>query len=136
MSSAMSLERPDHPLQANESEAFASATLKRGRSPGTLERCGRRPRSAMLQVSCTLTSRQPALSCIPLAAESVRMTTIPTTSAGPGVRSAELFARGRRVLVDGVSSPSRGPLNFKPHPIFMARGVGAEIFDADGAAYV
>ena len=57
-------------------------------------------------------------------------------AAVPGSRSAELFARGREVLVDGVSSPSRGPLNFRPHPIFMARGAGAEIIDADGTSYV
>src|SRR5256886_7745061 len=52
------------------------------------------------------------------------------------VRSAELFERARRVLVDGVSSPSRGPLNFRPYPLFMTGGEGGEIFDADGNRYV
>src|SRR5689334_24790402 len=64
------------------------------------------------------------------------MTMTPQAPQAAGTRSAELFARGREVLVDGVSSPSRGPLNFRPHPIFMARGAGAEIVDADGNTYV
>jgi glutamate-1-semialdehyde 2,1-aminomutase len=62
------------------------------------------------------------------------MTSTPAYATS-GSKSSELFARGRDVLVDGVSSPSRGPLNFRPHPIFMARGVGAEIVDADGRQY-
>src|SRR3954447_16432316 len=51
-------------------------------------------------------------------------------------RSHTLFERAERVLVDGVSSPSRGPGNFAPHPIFMARGEGSRIIDADGNRYV
>lgn len=51
-------------------------------------------------------------------------------------RSAGLFERGQRVLVDGVSSPSRGPLNYSPYPLFMASGRGAELCDVDGNTYV
>src|SRR5438270_89804 len=59
------------------------------------------------------------------------------TSVGRATtRSAELFERARRVLVDGVSSPSRGPLNFTPYPLFMTGGEGGEIVDADGNRYV
>jgi glutamate-1-semialdehyde 2,1-aminomutase len=57
-----------------------------------------------------------------------------------GVRNVDesrrLYARAERVLVDGVSSPSRGPANYRPHPIFMAHGEGAEIIDADGNRYL
>ena len=51
-------------------------------------------------------------------------------------RSGTLFERAAKVLVDGVSSPSRGPLNFRPHPVFMARGHGAHIVDADDNRYL
>jgi glutamate-1-semialdehyde 2,1-aminomutase len=51
-------------------------------------------------------------------------------------RSAELFERAQRTLVDGVSSPSRGPLNYHPHPLYMARGHGGRIVDVDGNEYV
>ena len=59
------------------------------------------------------------------------------TSVGRSTaRSAELFERASRVLVDGVSSPSRGPLNYAPYPLFMTGGEGGEIVDADGNRYV
>ena len=51
-------------------------------------------------------------------------------------RSRDLFARAARVLVDGVSSPSRGPAHFSPYPLYMERGEGAEIIDVDGNRYV
>lgn len=54
----------------------------------------------------------------------------------PLATSKHLFERATKVLVDGVSSPSRGPKNFSPHPIFMAHGEGGEIIDADGNRYV
>jgi len=50
--------------------------------------------------------------------------------------SRRLFARAERVLVDGVSSPSRGPAHFSPYPIYMQRGEGAEIVDVDGNRFV
>src|SRR5947209_1648013 len=59
-----------------------------------------------------------------------------TSVGGSTTRSAELFERARHVLVDGVSSPSRGPLNFTPYPLFMTGGEGGEIVDADGNRYV
>lgn len=51
-------------------------------------------------------------------------------------RSAALHERAQRVLIDGVSSPSRGPLNYHPHPLAMARGRGGRIEDVDGNEYV
>jgi glutamate-1-semialdehyde 2,1-aminomutase len=51
-------------------------------------------------------------------------------------RSAELYERALDVLVDGVASPSRGTLNYRPYPLFMARGEGSELVDADGNRYV
>jgi len=51
-------------------------------------------------------------------------------------RSAELFERARRTLIDGVSSPSRGPLNYHPHPLYMAGGSGGRMRDVDGNEYV
>jgi glutamate-1-semialdehyde 2,1-aminomutase len=51
-------------------------------------------------------------------------------------RSAELFERAQRTLIDGVSSPSRGPLNYRPHPLYMQGGRGGHIIDVDGNEYV
>jgi glutamate-1-semialdehyde 2,1-aminomutase len=51
-------------------------------------------------------------------------------------RSGELFERSLAVLVDGVASPSRGTVNYRPYPLFMARGEGGEIVDVDGNRYV
>ncbi len=44
--------------------------------------------------------------------------------------------RAARVLVDGGSSASRGPLVFDPYPPYIARGAGAHLFDVDGRAYI
>ena len=51
-------------------------------------------------------------------------------------RSAELFERAQRTLVDGVSSPSRGPLNYHPTPIYIAGGRAGHMTDVDGNDYV
>jgi len=51
-------------------------------------------------------------------------------------RSAELFERALEVLVDGVASPSRGAVNYRPYPLFMERGEGATIVDVDGNRYL
>lgn len=56
-------------------------------------------------------------------------------AARPTGRSKELFERAERVLVDGVSSPSRGPLNYRPYPLFMDRGEGGFLIDVDGNRY-
>jgi glutamate-1-semialdehyde 2,1-aminomutase len=50
-------------------------------------------------------------------------------------RSCALFDRARETLVEGVSSPSRGTVNYDV-PIFMASGSGGRITDADGNEYV
>jgi glutamate-1-semialdehyde 2,1-aminomutase len=50
-------------------------------------------------------------------------------------RSRALFDRARETLVEGVSSPSRGTVNYDV-PIFMASGAGGRITDADGNEYV
>jgi glutamate-1-semialdehyde 2,1-aminomutase len=51
-------------------------------------------------------------------------------------RSGELYDRALRVLVDGVASPSRGTVNYRPYPLFMTRGEGGEILDVDGNRFV
>jgi glutamate-1-semialdehyde 2,1-aminomutase len=50
--------------------------------------------------------------------------------------SRELFERALKVLVEGVSSPSRSTANYKPYPIFMKRGKGSKIYDVDGNEYI
>src|SRR5436305_13229935 len=50
-------------------------------------------------------------------------------------RSAALFDRALEVLVDGVASPSRGAVNYRPYPLFMERGEGSTIVDVDGNRY-
>ena len=49
-------------------------------------------------------------------------------------RSAELFARTRRVLPGGVGSNDRALMD--PHPIFIERGEGPFLFDVDGNRYI
>src|SRR5579864_1374323 len=51
-------------------------------------------------------------------------------------RSAALFARATRVLPGGVNSPVRAMRAIGRDPLFIARGEGAEIVDADGNRYV
>ncbi|MGQ9492598.1 MAG: aspartate aminotransferase family protein [Anaerolineae bacterium] len=51
-------------------------------------------------------------------------------------KSRELFTRSLRVLVEGVSSPSRGPANYGAYPLFIARGEGPYLYDVDGNRYV
>jgi glutamate-1-semialdehyde 2,1-aminomutase len=60
----------------------------------------------------------------------------PTVRTRTTVRSAELFQRALTVLVDGVSSPSRGLANYRPYPLFIARGDGGDMVDVDGNRYV
>jgi glutamate-1-semialdehyde 2,1-aminomutase len=50
--------------------------------------------------------------------------------------SAEWYERALKVLVEGVSSPSRGRANYQPHPIFMDRGEGCRLYDVDGNEYI
>jgi len=51
-------------------------------------------------------------------------------------RSQELFDRALRVMIEGGSSPSRGPANYGAYPLFMQRGEGAYLYDVDGNRYL
>ncbi len=51
-------------------------------------------------------------------------------------RSGELYKRATKVLVEGVSSGSRGPMNYHPYPAYMREGKGARIWDVDGNEYI
>jgi glutamate-1-semialdehyde 2,1-aminomutase len=61
-----------------------------------------------------------------------------TTPASTDVHphSAALYARACRVIPGGVSSPVRAFRAVGGSPLFIARGAGAEVFDADGRAYL
>ena len=50
-------------------------------------------------------------------------------------RSQELFALAQKFLVEGVNSPSRGAAVYSGGPIFLERGQGSQVWDADGNAY-
>ena len=50
--------------------------------------------------------------------------------------SHSLFDRGLKVLVEGVSSASRGPATFGGAPRYMSHGQGARLFDVDGREYI
>jgi len=51
-------------------------------------------------------------------------------------RSAELYERARRVIPGGVNSPVRAFRAVGGTPLFIARAAGAQVFDADGRAYL
>ena len=51
-------------------------------------------------------------------------------------KSQSLFERSLRVLVEGGSSPSRGPANYGNYPLFLDRSEGAYVFDADNNKYI
>lgn len=50
--------------------------------------------------------------------------------------SQSLFERGMKVLVEGVSSASRGPATFGGAPRYMSHGEGARLYDVDGREYI
>ena len=50
--------------------------------------------------------------------------------------SAQLYERACRVIPGGVSSPVRAFRAVGGSPLFIARGAGAEVFDADGRGYL
>jgi glutamate-1-semialdehyde 2,1-aminomutase len=62
----------------------------------------------------------------------------PATHVAPAARprSAELYERARRVIPGGVSSPVRAFRAVGGTPLFIARAAGAQVFDADGRAYL
>lgn len=51
-------------------------------------------------------------------------------------RSHELYERAQQSLVEGVNSPSRGAAVYSPGPIFLERGAGSHVWDADGNEYI
>ena len=51
-------------------------------------------------------------------------------------RSAELYRRAAKLLPGGVNSPVRAMRQVGREPIFIERGVGAELIDVDGNRYV
>ncbi|HEY7411707.1 MAG TPA: glutamate-1-semialdehyde 2,1-aminomutase [Vicinamibacteria bacterium] len=51
-------------------------------------------------------------------------------------RSAELFARAQELLPGGVNSPVRAFRAVGGTPVFVARGLGAFVWDADGRSYL
>ncbi len=51
-------------------------------------------------------------------------------------RSEELFRRAQAVIPGGVNSPVRAFRAVGGNPIFIARGEGSHIFDADGNEYI
>jgi len=51
-------------------------------------------------------------------------------------RSQQLFQRAQQSLVEGVNSPSRGEAVYSSGPIFVERGSGSRLWDADGNQYV
>jgi len=50
--------------------------------------------------------------------------------------SKALFERATRVMIEGGSSPSRGPANYGQYPLFIDHGRGSRIWDADGNQYI
>ncbi|MGA8492162.1 MAG: aspartate aminotransferase family protein [Terriglobales bacterium] len=51
-------------------------------------------------------------------------------------RSQRWFERAQQSLVEGVNSPSRGKATYLLGPIFLERGEGSHVWDADGNEYV
>ncbi len=51
-------------------------------------------------------------------------------------KSEERFRRALEVMVEGGSSPSRGPANYGEFPLFLQRGEGGHVWDADGNRYI
>ena len=50
--------------------------------------------------------------------------------------SRQWFERSQQSLVEGVNSPSRGAAVFSPGPVFLERGRGSHVWDADGNEYI
>lgn len=59
-----------------------------------------------------------------------------STKTRPRTRSQELFARAQKTLIEGVNSPSRGAAVYSGGPVFLERGQGSHVWDADGNEYV
>ena len=50
--------------------------------------------------------------------------------------SQNWYERAQQSLVEGVNSPSRGAAVYSPCPVFLERGRGSHVWDADGNEYV
>jgi glutamate-1-semialdehyde 2,1-aminomutase len=59
-----------------------------------------------------------------------------TAGGDGGPRSAELFARAQGLIPGGVNSPVRAYRSVGGTPVFVDRGEGAYVVDADGRRYV
>ena len=51
-------------------------------------------------------------------------------------KSKALYDRAVKVMVEGGSSPSRGPANYDEYPLFIDRAEGAHVYDVDGNKYL
>jgi glutamate-1-semialdehyde 2,1-aminomutase len=51
-------------------------------------------------------------------------------------RSQQWFNRAQQSLVEGVNSPSRGAAVYSGGPIWLERGSGSHVWDADGNEYI
>lgn len=58
--------------------------------------------------------------------------TVPTSDR---YRSQAWFERAQKFLIEGVNSPSRGAAVYSPAPVFLERGAGSHVWDADGNEY-
>ena len=59
-----------------------------------------------------------------------------TRSITSRTRSQQLFERAQQSLIEGVNSPSRGAAVYSPGPLFLERGQGSHVWDADGNEYI
>jgi glutamate-1-semialdehyde 2,1-aminomutase len=50
--------------------------------------------------------------------------------------SRQWFERSQQSLVEGVNSPSRGAAVYSDGPVFLERGQGSRVWDADGNEYI
>jgi glutamate-1-semialdehyde 2,1-aminomutase len=50
--------------------------------------------------------------------------------------SRRLYERSTKVLIEGSSSSSRGPVNYGEYPIYMKSARGARLYDVDGNEYI
>jgi glutamate-1-semialdehyde 2,1-aminomutase len=58
------------------------------------------------------------------------------TATTTRTQSQEWFERAQRSLVEGVNSPSRGNTVFSRGPVFVERGRGSRLWDADSNEYI
>jgi glutamate-1-semialdehyde 2,1-aminomutase len=61
---------------------------------------------------------------------------VQATSSRSRTRSQQWFTRAQQSLVEGVNSPSRGAAVYEGGPIYLERGQGSHVWDADGNEYL